>query len=75
LLRQGGQWLYRPLPHWLSLELGSEAPGFCDNYPSDIYFYVNGIEIGCWTSPDDLQSGLVASTFESVRHAEADPHQ
>lgn len=38
----------------LSMELGSEAPGFCDNYPSDIYFYVNGIEIGCWTSPGIL---------------------
>ncbi|MEJ9217329.1 winged helix-turn-helix transcriptional regulator [Paenibacillus glucanolyticus] len=37
-----------------SLELGSEAPGYCDNYPSDIFFYVNGIEIGNWTSPGDF---------------------
>ncbi|MFE0560463.1 ArsR/SmtB family transcription factor [Paenibacillus sp. NPDC058910] len=37
-----------------SLELGSEAPGYCDNYPSDICFYVNGIEIGSWTSPGDF---------------------
>ncbi|MBU5350347.1 ArsR/SmtB family transcription factor [Paenibacillus lautus] len=37
-----------------SLELGSEAPGHCDNYPSDIFFYVNGIEIGSWTSPGDF---------------------
>ncbi|MUG64487.1 MULTISPECIES: ArsR/SmtB family transcription factor [Paenibacillus] len=37
-----------------SLELGSEAPGYCDNYPSDIYFYINGIEIGSWTSPGDF---------------------
>lgn len=37
-----------------SLELGSEAPGYCDNYPSDIFFYVNGIEIGSWTSPGDF---------------------
>lgn len=36
-----------------SLELGSEAPGFADNYPSDIYFYLNGIELGFWTSPGD----------------------
>jgi predicted transcriptional regulator len=37
-----------------SMELGSEAPGFSDNYPSDLYFYVNGIEIGFWTSPGDF---------------------
>lgn len=37
-----------------SMELGSEAPGFSDNYPSDLYFYVNGIEIGYWTSPGDF---------------------
>lgn len=37
-----------------SMELGSEAPGYNDNYPSDIYFYVNGIELGSWTSPGDF---------------------
>ncbi|MCL6605181.1 MAG: helix-turn-helix domain-containing protein [Paenibacillus sp.] len=37
-----------------SMEIGSEAPGFCDNYPSDLYFYVNGMEIGTWTSPGDF---------------------
>lgn len=37
-----------------SMEIGSEAPGFSDNYPSDLYFYVNGIEIGYWTSPGDF---------------------
>ncbi|WP_310832162.1 ArsR/SmtB family transcription factor [Paenibacillus pedocola] len=37
-----------------SMEIGSEAPGFNDNYPSDLYFYVNGIEIGYWTSPGDF---------------------
>lgn len=44
-----------------SMELSSEAPGFCDEYPSDIYFYLNGIEIGCWTSPGDF--GKVRGTF------------
>ncbi|WP_438347342.1 ArsR/SmtB family transcription factor [Paenibacillus sp. FA6] len=44
-----------------SMELSSEAPGYCDNYPSDIYFYVNGIEIGCWTSPGDF--GEIRGTF------------
>ncbi|KOP64302.1 ArsR family transcriptional regulator [Bacillus sp. FJAT-18019] len=37
-----------------SLDLGSEAPGYCNNYPSDIFFSVNGIEIGSWTSPGDF---------------------
>lgn len=44
-----------------SMELGSEAPGFCDNYPSDIYFYINGIELGFWTSPGDF--GDARGTF------------
>ncbi|MRN52256.1 ArsR/SmtB family transcription factor [Paenibacillus monticola] len=44
-----------------SMELGSEAPGFNDNYPSDLYFYVNGIEIGFWTSPGDF--GDTRGTF------------
>lgn len=43
------------------LELGSEAPGYCDNYPSDIYFYLNGIELGFWTSPGDF--GDTRGTF------------
>ncbi|WP_028589671.1 ArsR/SmtB family transcription factor [Paenibacillus massiliensis] len=44
-----------------SLELGSEAPGHADNYPSDIQFSVNGTEIGYWTSPGDF--GDVRGTF------------
>lgn len=36
------------------LEIGSEAPSFNDNYPSDILFSVNGVEIGMWTSPGDF---------------------
>ncbi|MBY9080640.1 helix-turn-helix domain-containing protein [Paenibacillus sp. HN-1] len=44
-----------------SMELGSEAPGFSNNYPSDIYFYLNGVELGCWTSPGDF--GDVRGTF------------
>ncbi|MFB5762826.1 ArsR/SmtB family transcription factor [Paenibacillus medicaginis] len=44
-----------------SLELGSEAPGYSDNYPSDLYFYINGTEIGYWTSPGDF--GDMRGTF------------
>lgn len=44
-----------------SMELGSEAPGFSNNYPSDIYFYLNGIQLGYWTSPGDF--GDTRGTF------------
>lgn len=38
----------------LVMELGSEAPGYSNNYPSDITVWVNGVEIGTWTSPGDF---------------------
>jgi predicted transcriptional regulator len=44
-----------------SMELSSEAPGYCSNYPSDIYFYINDQELGFWTSPGDF--GDTRGTF------------
>lgn len=38
----------------ISAELASEAPGSNDFYPSDIYFSINGTELGYWTSPGDF---------------------
>lgn len=38
----------------LVMELGSEAPGYNNQYPSDITVWVNGTEIGTWTSPGDF---------------------
>ncbi|MGE7610040.1 ArsR/SmtB family transcription factor [Peribacillus frigoritolerans] len=38
----------------LSLELGSEAPSHRNEWPSDIYFYLNNTEVGYWTSPGDF---------------------
>ncbi|WP_130837726.1 ArsR/SmtB family transcription factor [Lachnoclostridium sp. Marseille-P6806] len=38
----------------LSAELGSEAPGVNNVWPSDIHFYLNGKFIGIWTSPGDF---------------------
>jgi predicted transcriptional regulator len=35
-------------------ELGSEAPSYNNDWPSDIYFYINNIELGFWTSPGDF---------------------
>jgi len=45
----------------LSLEIGSEAPGYNNYYPSDIHFFMNGIELGSWISPGDF--GDVRGTF------------
>ena len=38
----------------ISAELGSEAPGVNEIWPSDIYFYLNDVCIGTWTSPGDF---------------------
>lgn len=35
-------------------ELSSEAPYYNNYWPSDIYFYINNIELGYWTSPGDF---------------------
>lgn len=37
----------------ISFEIASEAPGFSAHYPSDIYFSLNGIELGFWTTPGE----------------------
>lgn len=39
-----------------SMEISSEAPGIREEYPSDIYFYVNGVSVGYWISPGDFGS-------------------
>lgn len=38
----------------ISVELSSEAPGINSVWPSDIHFYLNGTDIGFWTSPGDF---------------------
>ncbi|HVX82223.1 MAG TPA: helix-turn-helix domain-containing protein [Devosiaceae bacterium] len=37
----------------LTLEVSSEAPGTSTDWPSDITIWINGTEIGTWTSPGD----------------------
>lgn len=37
-----------------SLECCSEAPGYRNEFPSDITFWVNGTEVCQWTSPGDF---------------------
>lgn len=38
----------------LVMELCSEAPEYNNEYPSDITVWLNGVEIGTWTSPGDF---------------------
>lgn len=38
----------------ISFEIGSEAPYYNDDWPSDIHFSVNGMDIGYWQSPGDI---------------------
>lgn len=46
----------------ITLELCSEAPLHHKEWPSDITLWLNGIEVGTWTSPGDFggQRGLLA---------------
>lgn len=37
----------------ISVEISSEAPEYNEDYPSDIYFSINGINLGMWVSPGD----------------------
>ncbi len=37
----------------ISFEISSECPEFNEDYPSDIYFEINGIPLGTWISPGD----------------------
>lgn len=65
LLWFGGGYVEYRLPNYLlggqtaralqiALEVCSEAPGYRENWPSDITFSVNGVELGTWTSPGDF---------------------
>ncbi|MGI6704991.1 MAG: ArsR/SmtB family transcription factor [Clostridia bacterium] len=38
----------------ISMELGLEAPGYNNDWPSEISFFINGIHVGNWTSPGDF---------------------
>lgn len=49
-LKEGQQ----PLELQISMEISSEAPGVQENWPSDIHFRINGVNLGYWTSPGDF---------------------
>lgn len=44
----------------ITQEISSEAPGFSENWPSEIDFSINGVQLGSWISPGDfgLHTGL-----------------
>lgn len=61
----GHGWIEYRIPNYLlktetirsldfSLEIGAEAPGYNENWPSDIYFSINGVRLGVWTCPGDF---------------------
>jgi predicted transcriptional regulator len=37
----------------ITMEISSEAPGTCEEWPSDISFVLNRKDVGTWTSPGD----------------------
>jgi predicted transcriptional regulator len=44
----------KPVALEFTFELCSEAPGYNNEWPSDIHFHVNGLFAGMWTSPGDF---------------------
>ena len=44
----------------LSMEMCSEAPNYDHNWPSNISVWVNGVEIGMWTSPGISEIGAAS---------------
>lgn len=43
-----------PVELLLSFEIASEAPGFREDWPSDILFSINGLPLCSWTAPGDF---------------------
>jgi predicted transcriptional regulator len=39
---------------YVSMEVCSEAPGYNEDWPSDISLWINGVVVGSWTSPGDF---------------------
>ncbi|MDX1524107.1 MAG: transcriptional regulator, partial [Anaerolineae bacterium] len=56
----------------LSLEICSEAPMHHDDWPSDITVWINGIEIGTWTSPADFggKRGVLTPEWWATRNTQ-----
>ncbi len=57
---------------WFSMEICSEAPMHHPDWPSDITLWVNGIEVGIWTSPADFggQRGVLTPQWWDTRNTQ-----
>ncbi|MFZ4508408.1 MAG: ArsR/SmtB family transcription factor [Fimbriimonas sp.] len=64
ILWSAGGWIEYAFPNTIPLnaciqsielvaEVGSEAPGYNNHYPSDLTLWINDVEIGTWCSPGD----------------------
>lgn len=49
----------------ISFEISSECPKYNNDYPSDIYFYINDTLLGTWISPGDYgdRKGLISPAW------------
>jgi predicted transcriptional regulator len=49
----------------ISLEVSSEAPGYNEEWPSDITFFLNGVRLFDWTCPGDFgkRHGILTPTW------------
>lgn len=49
----------------ISFEISSECPGTSEDYPSDIYFNINGTSLGKWVSPGDFgaRKGILSPSW------------
>lgn len=56
----------------ISAEMCSEAPLHHLNWPSDITMWINGVEIGTWTSPADFggERGLLTPTWWETKDSQ-----
>lgn len=62
----------KPLRVDLSAELCSEAPLSHPDWPSDITLWINGVEIGSWTSPADFggERGLLTPNWWETKDSQ-----
>lgn len=56
----------------ISVEICSEAPLHHLNWPSDITLWINGVEVGCWTSPADFggERGLLTPEWWETKDSQ-----
>lgn len=61
-----------PISLHLSAEICSEAPMHHDDWPSDITVWINGVDIGTWTSPADFggQRGVLTPGWWETRNTQ-----